>query len=93
MGRTLAPKRPRYSMIFLMDFRMEVSMRPRRPSEVPDDCIIRCMDRRMCLRTAALATGISAEQTLSIISKHGDELCTYCEIHISHAISVDPHVP
>ena len=66
MGRTLAPNRPLYSMIFLMDLRIDESMRLLNPSEVPDDCIIRCIDLRICLRTAARSTGISPDVKLVV---------------------------
>jgi hypothetical protein len=39
---------------------MDESMSPRRPSAVPDDCIIRCIDRSVCFNTAARATGNSS---------------------------------
>lgn len=33
-----------------MDLTNEVSMSPRRPSDVPEDCIMRCIVLRRCLR-------------------------------------------
>lgn len=58
-GRTLGPNKPLYSIIFLMDCSNVESINPRRPSEVPVDCIIRCIDLSVCLRIAARATGSS----------------------------------
>jgi hypothetical protein len=58
-GTTVGPKSPRYLMIFLIDSRIEVSMRPRRPSAVPEDCIILCMERKTCFKIAVRATGRS----------------------------------
>lgn len=56
-GKILGPNKLRHPMIFLTDLSSDESMRPRSPSEVPEVCIMRCIDRRMCLRTAARATG------------------------------------
>jgi len=59
----LGPKRPRYSTIFLMDLRRDRLTRFLNPSAVPDDCIMRCIERRMCFKTAMRATGSSTSET------------------------------
>lgn len=51
IGKTLGPKRPRLSMILFTDFTNDVSISPRSPSDVPDDCIMRCIVRKSDLRT------------------------------------------
>lgn len=56
-GKRFGPNSPRYSMIFLIDCGRVESIRPRSPSDVPVDCIMRCMERSVCLSTAALGTG------------------------------------
>lgn len=53
----MGPKRPRLSMTFLIDFTKDVSMSPRSPSDVPEDCIMRCIVRRSDLRTEAREKG------------------------------------
>lgn len=54
-------------MIFLTDFNKDESKRPRSPSLDPEDCIIRCIERNMCLRTAARATEILPEDMVNVI--------------------------
>jgi len=44
-------------MTFLIDFTKDVSMSPRSPSDVPEDCIMRCIVRRSDLRTEAREKG------------------------------------
>lgn len=58
MARTLAPKTSLFSITFFVDFKSEESSKPRRPSLVPEDCIMRCMDRMTCFSTVARATEI-----------------------------------
>jgi len=55
-GRTVGPNNPRCCMMDLMDDRRDESIRPLKPSVVPEDCIILCIDRRACLMTPVLET-------------------------------------
>ena len=64
-GNILGPKSPRCSIILLIDFKRDISIRPRRPSAVPEDCIMRCMDRKMCFKIAIRWMSDSPENAIS----------------------------
>src|SRR5258708_25027630 len=68
-GNTLAPNKPRYSTIFLIDFRRDMSIKLRRPSAVPEDCIILCIERSMCFKTATRLIGNSPTKCVRFINE------------------------
>lgn len=85
-GRTLAPKTPRFSIIFLMDLRSDMSINPRRPSAVPDDCIILCIERRRCFNAELRAIGSSTDRIQHVCIDNGGVRTTKSD---SGVISLD----
>lgn len=74
MAKMAGPKRPRFWMIFLIDFGREPSIRPRSPSEVPEACIILCMVRMTCFKSKDLVNGSSPAKTDECTARAKDKL-------------------
>ena len=90
IGTRPGPNSPRCSIITLSDFKIEESIKPRRPSAVPDDCIMRWSDRKVCFKTAARATGSSPVGRLTW-EKSSPKNSSYRKIHTQQDFSARRH--
>lgn len=101
MARILGPKTSPFSIIFFTDLSSVESSSPRSPSAVPDDCIIRCIDRRVCFKAAARATEIlPGRYIVGLIASRMDmkkvayhELQQHLKLAYRCPILQDPHRP